>query len=66
MGGIIMTKDLKISYTLNGVEVTLTINDDYNDNLPYNLADMLEMVIRASNANPQIVIEELKNAFQYD
>ena len=30
------------------------------------LADMLEMVIRASNANPQIVIEELKNAFQYD
>ena len=61
-----MLKDLKISYTLNGVEVTLTINDDYNDNLPYNLADMLEMVIRASNANPQIVIEELKNAFQYD
>lgn len=61
-----MIKDLKISYTLNGVEVTLAINDDYNDNLPYNLADMLEMVIRASNANPQIVIEELKNAFEYE
>ena len=61
-----MIKDLKISYTLNGVEVTLAINDDYNNNLPYNLADMLEMVIRASNANPQIVIEELKNAFEYE
>ena len=61
-----MIKDLTISYTLNGVEVTLTINDDYDGNLPYNLAGMLEMVIRASNANPQIVIENLKNAFEYD
>ena len=61
-----MIKDLKISYTLNGVEVTLAINDDYNDNLPYNLADMLEMVIRASNANPQIVIDNLKSSFEYE
>lgn len=61
-----MIKDLTISYTLNGVEVTLTINDDYDNNLPYNLADMLEMVIRASNANPQIVIDNLKSSFEYD
>lgn len=61
-----MFKDLTISYTLNGVEVTLTINDDYDGNLPYNLADMLEMVIRASNANPQIVIDNLKSSFEYD
>ena len=61
-----MIEDLTISYILNGVEVTLTINDDCDDNLPYNIADMLEMVIRASNANPQIVIEKLENAFQYD
>lgn len=61
-----MFKDLTISYTLNGVEVTLTINDDYDSNLPYNLADMLEMVIRASNANPQIVIDNLKSSFEYD
>ena len=61
-----MIEDLTISYTLNGVEVTLTINDDCYNNLPYNLADMLEMVIRASNANPQMVIEKLQNEFQYD
>lgn len=61
-----MFKDLTISYTLNGVEVTLTINDDFDGNLPYNLADMLEMVIRASNANPQIVIDNLKSSFEYD
>ena len=61
-----MFKDLTISYTLNGVEVTLTINDDCYNNLPYNLADMLEKIIRESDANPQIVIEKLENAFQYD
>lgn len=61
-----MFKDLTISYTLNGVEVTLTINDDCYNNLPYNLADMLEMVIRASDANPQIVIDNLKSSFEYD
>lgn len=61
-----MFKDLTISYTLNGVEVTLTINDDCYNNLPYNLADMLEMVIRASDANPQIVIDNLKSSFEYN
>lgn len=61
-----MFKDLTISYTLNGVEVTLTINDDCYNNLSYNLADMLEMVIRDSDANPQIVIDNLKSSFEYD
>lgn len=61
-----MFKDLTISYTLNGVGVTLTINDDCYNNLPYNLADMLEMLIRASDANPQIVIDNLKSSFEYD
>ena len=61
-----MIEDLTISYILNGVEVTLTINDDCDDNLPYNIANMLEMVIRASNANPQIVIDNLKSSFEYE
>ena len=34
--------------------------------MPYILADMFEKVIRESDANPQIVIEKLKNVFQYD
>lgn len=61
-----MIEDLTISYVCNGIETTLTIKDDYNDNIPYNLADMFEKVIRESDANPQIVIEDLKNAFEYD
>ena len=58
-----MIKDLTISYVCNGVKTTLTIEDDHYDNMPYNLADIFEKVIRESDANPQIVIENLKVAF---
>ena len=61
-----MIKDLKISYACSGIETTLTIKDDHYDNIPYNLADMFEKVIRESDANPQTVIENLKSAFEYD
>ena len=61
-----MIKDLTISYVCNGIETTLTIKDDYYDNMPYNLADMFVKVIRESDANPQIVIENLKNKFEYE
>ena len=61
-----MIQDLKISYVCNGIEITLTIKDNYSDNMPYNLANMFEKVIRESNANPQTVIENLKSAFEYD
>ena len=61
-----MIQNLKISYVCNGIEITLTIKDNYSDNMPYNLADMFEKVIRESNANPQTVIENLKSAFEYD
>lgn len=45
MGGIIMIKDLTISYVCSGIETTLTIKDDhYNyDNMPYNIAGMNEL-----------------------
>ena len=61
-----MIQNLKISYICNGIEITLTIKDNYSDNMPYNLADMFEKVIRESNANPQTVIENLKSALEYD
>ena len=61
-----MIQDLTISYVCNGLETTLTIKDDHYDNIPYNLADIFEKVIRDTNVNPQIVIENLKSAFEYD
>ena len=61
-----MIENLTISYVGNGIETTLTIKDDHYDNMPYNLADIFEKVIRDTNANPQTVIENLKSAFEYD
>ena len=61
-----MIKDLTISYVCDGIKTILTINDDHVENPPYNLADIFERVIRDTNANPQIVIENLKNAFEYE
>ena len=61
-----MIQDLTISYVCNGIETTLTIKDDHYDNMPYNLADIFEKVIRDTNVNPQTVIETLKSAFEYD
>lgn len=61
-----MFSDLIISYISNGIKTTLTIEDDHYDNMPYNLADMFAKVIRESDANPQMVIENLKNAFEYE
>ena len=62
----VMIQDFVISYISNGVKTTLSIEDDHYDNMPYNLADMFAKVIRESDANPQIVIDNLKNAFEYE
>ena len=61
-----MIQDFTISYVCNGIETTLTIKDDHYDNMPFKLAYMFEKVIRESDANPQKVIENLKNEFEYD
>lgn len=58
-----MVDNIKISYHNNGVITTMELADDYSDNLPYDLATMFKKVIEDSNANPEIVINELKDAF---
>lgn len=61
-----MTNNLTISYVINGIQTTLIIKDDYSDNIPYNIANMFEKVIRDTNVNPQKVIENLENAFEFE
>ena len=61
-----MFSDLKISYRQNGVITTMELDDTIEGNLPYNLANMFEKVIRESDANHQMVLDDLKNAFEYD
>ena len=59
-----MIQDLTISYVCNGIESTLTIRDEHYNNIPYDLANIFEKVIRESDANPQIVIENLESVFE--
>ena len=61
-----MIEDMTISYVEGGIETTLTVKDGCYGNIHYMLAEMFEKVIRASDANPRIVIEKMKNAFEYE
>lgn len=58
-----MIDSIKISYHHNGVITTMELADEWSDNLPYVLADMFSKLIEDTNANPEIVINELKNSF---
>jgi hypothetical protein len=58
-----MVDSIKISYHNNGVITTMELADEWSDNLPYVLADMFRRLIEDSNANPEIVINELKDSF---
>ena len=55
-----MIRNLTISYYVDNVNVKLyTETDDYN--VPYNLADIFARVIKDSNANEEILLEQLKD-----
>ena len=56
-----MIDNLKISYELDrDISVTLSTETGYNDNLPHNLAVMFAKVVKDSNVNADMVIEDLK------
>ena len=62
-----MIDNLTISYELDrDISVTLSASTGYDDNLPHNLAAVFAKVIRDSRANKDMVIENLKNEFDYE
>ena len=63
---MITFSDLEVKFKEQGIIHTLKIDEDYQDNLPYRLAEMFATVIRESSASPQVVIEELKSTFEYE
>lgn len=63
---MIMFSDLEIKFKEQGIIHTLKIDEDYQDNLPYRLAEMFATVIRESSASPQVIIDELKSTFEYE
>ena len=56
-----MIDNLKISYELDmDISVTLSTETGYNDNLSHNIAAVFAKVIKDSNVNADMVIEDLK------
>ena len=56
-----MFSDLTVSFVNDGIETTLTINDDCYENLPYNLAAIFARVVKETCANPEVVVDEMKS-----
>ena len=62
-----MIDNLEISYELDrDISVTLSTETGYNDNLPHNLAAMFAKVVKDSNVNADMVIEDLKIELEYE
>lgn len=59
-----MITDLSINYEYEGLQYFIKVPSD-DCNLPYNLAEVFEEVIKKSNANADIVIKQLVESFGY-
>ena len=56
-----MIDKINISYIVDGIEVNLSIpQEEVEQNLPYNLANMFSRLVKDTNANPALVIEDMK------
>lgn len=61
-----MIEDLKISYILdNSIQVTISSTNNRNSVDTYNVLDLFIKIIKDSNANPDIIINNLINEFNY-
>lgn len=59
-----MITDLSINYECAGLQYFIKVPSE-DCNLPYNLAEVFEEVIKKSNANADMVIEQLIQNFGY-
>lgn len=62
-----MIDKLKISYELDSdISVILSTETGCDDNIPHNMAAVFAKVIKDSNANADMVIENLKMDLDYE
>ena len=62
-----MIDNLRIRYELDrDISVTLSTETGYDDNLPHNLAAVFAKVVKDSNTNADMVIENLKIELDYE
>lgn len=56
-----MIDQITASYTVDNIDVELTIKTDMAENLPYNLASLFARIIRDTEVNADMVMEQLSN-----
>lgn len=60
-----MITDITITFNNHSIIYSMQI-PEADDNIPYNLADVFAELIRQTNANEEIVIEQLISEFDYN
>lgn len=62
-----MIDSININYRIDGIDINLSIADDeIENNLPYNLANMFSRLVKDTNANPALVIEDMKQYLEVE
>ena len=58
-----MIDEISIKIKISGLTHTIQLDTDIDSNLPYDLADAFIEVIRMTNVNPDMVVEQLINEY---
>lgn len=58
-----MIDEIRINIKNGGLTHTISIDTDIDSNLPYDLAEAFAEVIRLTNANPNMVVEQIINEY---
>lgn len=62
-----MIENININYRIDGIDINLSVADDeIENNLPYNLANMFSRLVKDTNANPALVIEDMKQYLEVE
>lgn len=56
-----MIDQITASYTVDNIDVELTVRTDMAENLPYNLASLFARIIRDTEVDADMVMEQLFN-----
>ena len=61
-----MIDQITAQYKVDNIDVELTVRTDMDENLPYNLASLFARIIRDTEVNPDMVLEQLSNDLETD
>lgn len=61
-----MIENINISFTLCGLDYSISVPTDNYENIPYLLASAFAEVVEKSNANKEMVIENMKSNLEIE